>query len=205
MNPASLAEEQNMNEVMLSMEVRRNAQSMGSSAFVCLILLIWCSTVSGQSSGEAKSSAGTSSIRATHIMGFEDASNNASGNLSITASTLQFQKGSNTTAQINISSIQDVLLGEEDKQVGGVPMTLGKAATPFGGGRVVGLFSHKKYDTLTLEYVDGNGGFHGAIFRLAKGQGQTLKSELVTNGAHVGPVEDKPASQSASEVKNENK
>ena len=33
-------------------------------------------------------------------------------------------------------------------------MKLGKAAAPFGGGRVVSLFAHKKYDTLTLEYVD---------------------------------------------------
>lgn len=194
-----------MNEVMLSMQVRRNAHLVVSSAFACLILLICCTTVFGQSSSEAKSSAGTSSMRATHVMGFEGVSNNASGNLSITASTLQFQKGSSTAAQINISSIQNVLIGEEDKQVGGVPMELGRAATPFGGGHVIGLFSHKKYDTLTLEYVDSNGGLHGAIFQLDKGQAQILKSELVTNGAHVAQVEDKPASQNGSGVKNENK
>ena len=33
-------------------------------------------------------------------------------------------------------------------------MKIGKAAAPYGGGRVVSLFAHKKYDTLTLEYVD---------------------------------------------------
>jgi len=54
-------------------------------------------------------------------------------------------------------------------------MMLGKAAVPFEGGRVVSLFSHKKYDSLTVEYLDSNGGFHGAIFRLSKGQGQTFK------------------------------
>ena len=38
--------------------------------------------------------------------------------------------------------------------MGGLPLTLGEAAAPYGGGRVVSLFAHKKYDTLTLEYVD---------------------------------------------------
>ncbi len=194
-----------MNEVRVSTEVRWNAHSVMSSSFACLIFLLWCSTSFGQSSSDAKSSAGTSSIRATHVMGFEGASNNATGNLLIKADTLQFQKSSGTAVQINISSIQDALLGEEDKQVGGVPMALGRAATPFGGGRVIGLFSHKKYDTLTLEYLDNHGGFHGAIFQLAKGQAQILRSELVANGAHIAQVEDKPASQSASEAKNDNK
>ena len=46
-----------------------------------------------------------------------------------------------------MAAVQDVFLGEQSKQVGGVPMTLGKAAAPFGGGRVVSLFAHKKYDT----------------------------------------------------------
>ena len=63
-------------------------------------------------------------------------------------------------------------------------MTLGKAATPFGGGRVVSLFAHKKYDTLTLVYADANGGIHGAIFQLNKGQGEVLRNELVAKG-HV--------------------
>jgi hypothetical protein len=53
-------------------------------------------------------------------------------------------------------------------------MTVGKVAAPYGGGRVVSLFSHKKYDTLTVEYVDDNGGLHGAIFQLTKGQAQAL-------------------------------
>jgi len=48
-------------------------------------------------------------------------------------------------------------------------MTLGEAAAPFGGGRVVSLFAHKKYDTLSLEYVDTDGGIHGAIFQPKEG------------------------------------
>jgi hypothetical protein len=33
-------------------------------------------------------------------------------------------------------------------------MTLAKTAAPYGGGRVVSLFAHKKFDFLTVEYLD---------------------------------------------------
>ena len=81
-----------------------------------------------------------------------------------------------------MASVQALFLGDESKQVGGLPMKLGKAAAPYGGGRVVSLFAHKKYDTLTLEYVDKDGGVHGAIFQLTKGQGELVRNELVGAG-----------------------
>jgi len=105
---------------------------------------------------------------------------------------------------VNISSIQDIFVEDEDKQVGGTAMTLGKTAAPFGGGRVVSLFAHKKYDFLTVEYLDNNGGFHGAIFQLDKGRGQTFKKDLVANGAHISSP-DRATTQSTPEVKHENK
>lgn len=106
--------------------------------------------------------------------------------------------------EVKIASVQDVFLGEQGRQVGGVPMTLGKAAVPFGGGRVVSLFAHKKYDTLTLEYVDANGGVHGAIFQLLKGQAGTLRDELVAKGAHVSQTGSEATKQGTPEASNEN-
>jgi hypothetical protein len=35
---------------------------------------------------------------------------------------------------VYISSIQDIFVEDEDEQVGGTAMTLGKTADPFGGG-----------------------------------------------------------------------
>jgi hypothetical protein len=90
-------------------------------------------------------------------------------------------------------------------QVGGVPMKMGKIAAPYGGGRVVSLFAHKKYDTLTLEYVDGNGGVHGAIFLVAKGQGELVRDELVARGVPSRSVEELATKQSTSEGAHENK
>lgn len=161
-----------------------------------MILVAWCiANAHGQSQPE--NSAANSTLHARHILGFEDVSRNASGNLSIQENALRFQREGRPAAQISIASIQNVSLGEQEKQIGGVPMMVGKAAVPFGGGRVVSLFSHKKYDSLTIEYLDSNGGFHGAIFRLDKGKAETFKSDLVAHGAHITESQDRVYARSA--------
>jgi hypothetical protein len=98
-----------------------------------------------------------------------------------------------------------LFLGEESEQVGGLPMNIGKAAAPYGGGRVVSLFAHKKYDTLTFEYVDSNGGMHGAIFQLKKGQGELVRNQLVARGVSSNSGEDQSTKQSTLEVTHEDK
>jgi hypothetical protein len=143
--------------------------------------------------------------RSTHILGLEGIANNASGTLSIQKDALQFHKDPGLSAQISVGSITDISVGAQDKQVGGVPMALGRAATPFGGGRVISLFSHKKYDTLTVEYLDSKGGLHGVIFQLSKGDAQVLRKALVADGAHIAQPEDHGAKVSVAEIKNENK
>jgi len=166
----------------------------------CLILLIACSAMLAQNPGASPAAAGGSSVRATHILGLQGVSKSAGGNLSIEGDALKFQKTEGAAAQVPISSIQDVSLGVEDRQVGGVPLAVGRAATPYAGGRVIGLFSHKKYDTLTLEYLDADGGLHGAIFEISKGQAEGFKDALVAKGAHV-KVEGQTAAASTPEVK----
>jgi len=144
-------------------------------------------------------------IRATHLLGFANARNNSSGTLSVQDDSLQFQQNGKPVAKIKIALVRDVFLGAESKQVGGLPMTLGKTAAPFGGGRVVSLFAHKKYDTLTVEYVDTNEGIHGAIFQLAKGQGELVKNELIAQGLTISSRPDQSTKESATEAKHENK
>ena len=144
-----------------------------------------------------------SRLHLTHILGFEDISKNANGDISIQDGYLQFQKSEHVSAQIPVSSIQDLTLGEQDRQVGGIPMMLAKTAAPYEGGRVISLFSHKKYDTVTLEYVDSNGALHGAIFQLNKGEGQVLRSELEAAGAHITAVEHGTAERGTQEARNE--
>jgi hypothetical protein len=172
----------------------------------CLtFLLSLCAGSIGQTQSEAQSPAPGPAIHVTHVLGFEGAQHNATGELRIQSHAMQFQRDGSPTVQVNISSIQDIFVADEDKQVGGTAMTLVKTAAPYGGGRVVSLFAHKKYDFLTVEYLDKNGGFHGAIFQLDKGQGQTFKKDLVVNGAPVSSPDDRAPTQSTPEVKHDNK
>jgi hypothetical protein len=168
----------------------------------CLTLVICCRTaLMAQNQGPADTSKAAAPLRVTHILGFEGISSNAQGDLSIQGDELQFQKKQGSPVQVAIGSIQDVTIGHEDKQVGGVPLTLVKTATPYGGGRVLSLFSHKKFDTVTVEYLDPNGGFHGAIFQLNKGQGQVIGSELEAKGVHVSLLAPAASKQSTPETK----
>jgi hypothetical protein len=182
----------------------RRARSGGHLALACLALLVFCSLPSvAQNVGQPSNADTPFSIRATHLLGFENAKTNCAGTLSIHDNVLQFQQGGRPGAQVKITSVEDVFLGGESKQVGGLPMTLGKAAAPFGGGRVVSLFAHKNYDTLTLEYVDSNGGAHGAIFQLDKGQGELVRDQLMARGLRVRSRDDRPTKQTTPEVTHE--
>lgn len=176
------------------------------SAIALLVVMFWWAVLThAQDVSQSTSSNKSFSARTTHLLGFEGSSNNANGTLSIQGDALQFQKDGKPAVQVPIASVENVSLGEQDKQVGGKAMTLGKAAAPFGGGRAVSLFAHKKYDTVALEYVDANGAVHGALFQLNKGQGEALKNELVAKGARVSQSDGEPGKQSKAEVSNENK
>jgi hypothetical protein len=164
------------------------------------LLICWGLTLQAQTITQPENTRAPFSTQATHLLGFENAKNNGTGTLSIYDDSLQFQQKEKPGTQVKISSIRDVLLGSESKQVGGLPMTLGKTAAPFGGGRVVSLFAHKKYDTLSLEYVDADGGIHGAIFELKKGQAEIAKNKLIAQGAIC-----QSAKQDAAEVVHETK
>jgi len=169
-----------------------------------LIVPVWLGAgLMGQDHSGAKSS--SSALHATHVLGFEGMAKNVNGDFSIQDDALRFQTSEGAGAQIGLASIKDVSLGQEDKEVGGTSMAVGRAAAPFGGGRVIGLFAHKKYDIVTLQYLDRDGGLHGAIFQLNKGQGQLLKNELEGRGVRVAEAEDETNGSKNEREKNDGK
>jgi hypothetical protein len=171
-----------------------------------LAVLLCCSlTAPAQKAIQLADTSAPFSTRATHLLGFANASNNSTATLSVQDDSLQFQQNGKPGAKVKIASVRDVFLGAESKQVGGLSMTLGKTAAPFGGGRVVSLFAHKKYDTLTLEYVDADGGIHGAIFQLTKGQGELVRNELIARGATISSHQDQLTEESVTEARHEKK
>ena len=193
---------------MYRLFVLRNDKSgcFGGHAIISLWALLLCSGIGAlaQSTAPAFKANSPFSIRATHLVGLPNTKSNCKGTLSTQDNVLRFQQSGKPVAQVDIASVRDVFLGDERMQVGGLPMKIGKAAAPYGGGRVISLFAHKKYDTLTLQYVDSNGGIHGVIFQLKEGQGETVRDELVARGVSSSSGED-PTKQSTSEVTHEDK
>jgi hypothetical protein len=132
------------------------------------------------------------------VIGLENIKPGATGTLTSLPTGLEFSTGK-TKADIATPSIQDVFTGQESRQdVSGMGGTLVEAAIPYGGGRFVSLFSHK-VDVLTVEYVDPNGGFHGAIFVLSAGKATAFRNQLIAQGAkatiHVEAPEAKEQKQ----------
>jgi hypothetical protein len=188
--------------------LRKNTSGcFGGHALITFWALLLCSGIGAlaQSTVPPLNANAPFSIRATHVLGMPNTKNNCEGMLSIQNSVLRFQKQGHPDAQVDVASMRALFLGEESEQVGGLPMNIGKVAAPYGGGRVVSLFAHKKYDTLTFEYVDSNGGVHGAIFQLKKGQGELVRNQLVARGVSSNSGEDQPTKQSMLEVTHEDK
>ena len=174
-----------------------NSGRFGGHAIIPLWALLLCSGIGvlAQSTAPPSNANASFSIRATHLLGLPNTKNDCKGTLSIQDNLLRFQQSGKRIAEVDIASVRHVFLGDETMQVGGLPMKIGKAAAPYGGGRVVSLFAHKKYDMLTLEYVDSDGGVHGAIFQVTKGQGELVRSELLARGASSSPGEGRATNQ----------
>jgi len=118
------------------------------------------------------------------VIGLENIKPGTTGTLTSLPTGLEFATGKRKATVIT-SSILDVFTGQESRQdVSGMGGTLVEAAIPYGGGRFVSLFSHK-VDVLDVEYVDSDGGFHGAIFVLPAGKATAFKNQLVAQGAKV--------------------
>jgi len=119
-----------------------------------------------------------------HVLGFPGIKPGFKGVLSVEGDTLSMA-WIKTKSTIKISSILDLFTANDSQQaargmVGGIM----RAGAPYGGGRVLSLFSEAT-EVLTVEFRDENGGFHGAIFIFPKGKASDLKKQLVAAGAHT--------------------
>lgn len=150
-----------------------------------------------QSSTKAKSPAADSTPQVMHVLGLEDVKPNAKGKLTVSADGLDF-KGAASHALVRTASIEDIFTGEDSRQTGGKVLTVAKMGVPYGGGRVLSLFTHEKFDSLTVVYRDENGGLHGVLFTMPTGQGRDIKKQLVAQGAKASmPVDETAATTDA--------
>ena len=122
-------------------------------------------------------------VKAVQLTGLPGVKDNAKGKLSVENGTLHFISGT-TSSDVTASSIQDVVTDTDSQRAVGKPIGTVSMAAPYGGGRLVSLF-RKKIDTLTLEYRDADGAFHGVIFTMPLGTADGIRKELIAQGAHT--------------------
>ena len=151
------------------------------------IVLVFVATAGSAFSQQLATPQGSQSNSIPHVkcvIGLENIKANAKGTLSLLPNGLEFATGKNKV-DISTASMQDIFTGQESRQdVSGPAGTVAKAGIPYGGGRIVSLFSHN-VEVLTVEYVDSNGGFHGTVFVLSPGKATVVKNQLVAQGAKV--------------------
>src|ERR1700730_386585 len=74
-------------------------------------------------------------LRARAVLGLEGVANNSMGEISIQDDVFVFSRHEGPTVRMPLSAMQGAFLSQEDKEVGGTPIALGRAAAPFSGGR----------------------------------------------------------------------
>src|SRR5579872_5847111 len=125
------------------------------------------------------------------VIGGDTIKNNSKVTLSVVGSSLRIAT-KKTTVDLQAPSILDISTNEDSRQDITGAAKFATMAIPYGGGRVLSLFSHG-VDVLTLEFTDSDGGYHGAVFVLAQGQAAPIKKQLVAVGAKASvPLADPP-------------
>jgi hypothetical protein len=116
------------------------------------------------------------------VIGGETLKNNSVGTLSVVGSSLLFVSGKHKV-NVDAPSILDISTHDDSRQDITGAAKLATMAIPYGGGRILSLFSHG-VDVLTLEFKDANGGLHGAVFVLShQGEAAPFKKQLIAMGA----------------------
>ena len=94
------------------------------------------------------------------VIGLEGVKPGSKGTISVQGGALHFDQ-EKKKSEIGVPAILDIYLGNESRQdISGLGGTAVKAAIPFGGGRVLSLFSHK-VEVMTVEYTDALAGSTG--------------------------------------------
>jgi hypothetical protein len=105
------------------------------------------------------------SNKAEHAYGFPDVKPNKKGVLTLSADALTFSGKSGTTS-IPRTSVTAVSAGNQRIELWGLGGRILRMTIPDGGGLAAAAVMHHRVDMLTVEFRDGQGGDHGAVFFL---------------------------------------
>ncbi len=100
-----------------------------------------------------------------HVNGLPDAKPKDKGTLTLSATALRFT-GKASSSMIPRQSVTAVSAGNQRVEIWGVKGQILRAVIPNGGGVAAAMVMHHRVDMLTVEFTDGRGGYHGAVFFL---------------------------------------
>jgi hypothetical protein len=121
---------------------------------------------------------------ATQLIGIAGLKENTKGKLTVTNGNLHFAH-SKGYVDVCAAFIEDVVTVKDSQRlIGGTFGTVASIAAPYGSGSALPFF-RKKVDLLTIQYRDADGGLHGAIFTMPRGQADQIKKKLLAQGAHT--------------------
>jgi hypothetical protein len=128
------------------------------------------------------------------VIGGDALKKGSKGTLSVAGDSLKFAT-TKETMEVKASSILDISTNEDSRQDITGAAKIATMAIPYGGGRVLSLFSHG-IDVLTVEFTDAKGGYHAAIFELsAQHQAAPFKKQLIAMGAKSSVPLEEPAAK----------
>ncbi|MEZ2346807.1 hypothetical protein [Terriglobus sp. RCC_193] len=126
----------------------------------------------GQATTDASSAVATwSTVDAKHVYGFPDTKANKKGKLVLSADSLVFTAKSSNTS-IPRSSIVAVSNGSDRVEIWGMTGQIVRMVIPDGGGLAAAAVMHHRVGMLTVDFVDGRGGKHSAVFNMSPVQAE---------------------------------
>ncbi len=140
-------------------------------------------TVATQSNPTPESPQLQTPIKSLALVGLPGVKDNTEGTLTVEGGKLHFSC-SKGASDIAVVVMDDVVTGDDSQRV--IQGTLGTISRfgPYGSGTFLSLF-RSKVDTLTIQYRDANGGLHGVVFTVPVGTAESVKKELIVQGAHT--------------------
>ena len=136
------------------------------------------------------------SDRVVYVAGLADVRPNSSGSLSLTQNTVVFAN-KEVDGVIALDRITTVSIGDERVATGGYVGKAARLIPIYGIGSAMGAVTNKSIDLLTIEYLDQNDGYHGAVFEVPKTQAvvaqqqiesRTVASPVIKSHPCNGPV-----------------
>jgi hypothetical protein len=153
-------------------------------------------TVATQSNPAPESPQQQTPIKSAALVGLPGVKDNTEGTLAVEGDKLHFS-WSKGASDIAAAVMDDVVTGDDSQRV--IRGTLGTISRfgPYGSGTFLSLF-RSKVDTLTIQYRDADGGLHGVVFTVPVGMAESLKKELIAQGARTSiPIQTETTADSS--------